>query len=136
MHLLRNLPRNSFAAISILGFSKAFPFAARSAMTTVGGATATTALGLSANDKDTTNVQPYGSWESPITAKFITGSSVGMGSLKADHEGNLFWIEGRSQEAGRQVICKYLPDHTDATERGGVDQVDKVREILIACSNA
>jgi len=69
---------------------------------------------------------PYGSWPSPITAKFITGSSVNMGSLKTDAEGGLFWIEGRSQEGGRYVVCQHLPDHPDATERGGVDLIDKV----------
>lgn len=68
---------------------------------------------------------PYGSWSSPITSKFITGSSVGMGSLKTDAQGDLFWIEGRSKEGGRQVVCQYLPDSPEATERGGVDQVDK-----------
>jgi len=68
---------------------------------------------------------PYGSWPSPITAKFITGSSVGMGSLKTDAEGELFWIEGRSKEGGRQVVCKYSPGDPDATERGGVDQIGK-----------
>jgi len=48
-----------------------------------------------------------------------------MGSLKTNNEGSLFWIEGRSKEGGRQVVCKYQPDHAESTERGGVDQVDK-----------
>jgi len=50
---------------------------------------------------------------------------VGMGSLQTDARGELYWIEGRSQEGGRQVICQYAPNNAAATERGGVDVVDK-----------
>ena len=41
---------------------------------------------------------PYGSWPSPITAKFITTASVRLGSLSVDREGELHWLEGRPQE--------------------------------------
>ena len=50
---------------------------------------------------------PYGSWPSPITAKFITSSSVRLGSLSVDKEGELYWLEGRPQEKGRQVVVRY-----------------------------
>ena len=63
---------------------------------------------------------PYGSWPSPITAKFITGSSVGLGSLKVDGSG-LYWLESRPQEGGRNVVVRYAPDDPQASERGGVD---------------
>ena len=43
---------------------------------------------------------PYGSWSSPITAKFITTASVRLGSLSIDREGELHWLEGRPQEKG------------------------------------
>ena len=61
---------------------------------------------------------PYGSWPSPITAKFITGSSVGLGSLKVDASG-LYWLESRPQEGGRNVVVRYAPDDPQASERGG-----------------
>jgi len=64
--------------------------------------------------------RPYGSWPSPITAKFITGSSVGLGSLKVDASG-LYWLEARPQEAGRQVVVRYAPEDPAANERGAVD---------------
>ena len=67
---------------------------------------------------------PYGSWPSPITAKFITGSSVGLGSLKVDGSG-LYWLESRPQEGGRNVVVRYAPDDLQASERGGVDVTPK-----------
>lgn len=68
---------------------------------------------------------PYGSWSSPITSKFITSSSVPIGSLKTDSIGNLYWIEGRSQEGGRQVVCQFDPTNPNSNkERGSVDLVD------------
>ena len=67
---------------------------------------------------------PYGSWPSPITAKFITGSSVGLGSLKVDASG-LYWLESRPQEGGRNVVVRYAPDDPQASERGGVDVTPK-----------
>ena len=61
---------------------------------------------------------PYGSWTSPITAKFITGSSVRLGSLDVDAKGQLFWLEGRPKEGGRQVVCRYDKLNAAANERG------------------
>jgi len=64
---------------------------------------------------------PFGCWPSPITARFITSSSVKLGDLKVDSKGNLFWLEGRPQEGGRQVVCRYDKNAPAASERGGVD---------------
>jgi hypothetical protein len=71
---------------------------------------------------------PYGSWPSPITAKFITGSSVGLGSLKVDASG-LYWLESRPQEGGRNVVVRYAPDDSKASERGGVDVTPKENNV-------
>ena len=43
---------------------------------------------------------PYGSWPSPITAKFITTASVRLGSLSVDREGELHWLEGHTNSSG------------------------------------
>ena len=65
---------------------------------------------------------PFGSWPSPITAKFITGSSIRLGSLSVDGKGELHWLEGRPKEKGRQVVVRYAGDGAEgASERGGVD---------------
>lgn len=100
MALPSSLPRHGFAAVSLLGLTRAFSFAAHSnSIRPV--LPSLSSLGMSASE--TKETLPYGAWASPITAKFITGSSVGMASLRTDAEGGLFWLEGRSQEGGRQV---------------------------------
>ncbi len=71
---------------------------------------------------------PYGSWPSPITAKFITGSSVGLGSLKVDSSG-LYWLESRPQEGGRNVVVRYVPDDPEASERGGIEVTPKENNV-------
>jgi len=65
---------------------------------------------------------PFGSWESPITSQSITAGSVGLGGL-AFHEDNLYWLEGRPKEGGRNVLCKLnasedvLPKDSNARTR-------------------
>jgi dipeptidyl aminopeptidase/acylaminoacyl peptidase len=65
---------------------------------------------------------PYGSWESPITASFITEAGVGLGGLSVGPaSGDLFWLERRPKEGGRSVLCRRAPADPAASERGGVD---------------
>jgi len=47
----------------------------------------------------------YGEWDSPISSNDITKGSVGLGAPKFDGE-DLYWVEGRATEGGRQVIVK------------------------------
>ena len=55
---------------------------------------------------------PYGSWASPITAKFITSSSTGLSNVKVDAEGGLWWQESRPNEGGRNaVVRRAAPGH-------------------------
>jgi len=51
-------------------------------------------------------VRPYGEWESPITASFITAGAIKLGAVSCS-DGKLRWMEGRPLEAGRQVICSF-----------------------------
>ena len=51
---------------------------------------------------------PYGSWPSPVTAKFITTSGVRLGALAVDGAGEAFWLEGRPKEKGRQAVVQYV----------------------------
>lgn len=64
--------------------------------------------------------KPYGTWLSPITSKAITAGSVRLGGLHfCDNQ--VFWLEGRPQEGGRNVLCRYDPDDPNKSERNGVD---------------
>jgi dipeptidyl aminopeptidase/acylaminoacyl peptidase len=48
---------------------------------------------------------PYGSWDSPITISMLTEAGVGLGGVTADG-GDLYWLEGRALEGGRQAIVR------------------------------
>jgi dipeptidyl aminopeptidase/acylaminoacyl peptidase len=54
-------------------------------------------------------VKPYGAWPSPLSA-----ARVAAGALRFDHlviDGDdLYWVEGRSSEAGRSVVVRRTPD--------------------------
>lgn len=52
-----------------------------------------------------TKLAPYGSWKSPITAELIVAQTIGLSSLKLDN-GNLYWLESRPNEGGRNVIVQ------------------------------
>src|ERR1700692_3435670 len=52
---------------------------------------------------------PYGSWKSPITADLIVKESVGLSQLQIAGE-EIYWIEARPSEAGRQVIVRQATD--------------------------
>ena len=54
-------------------------------------------------------VAPYGSWLSPIKADLLASKSVGLGSLKAEGK-DIYWVEGRPLESGRNVIVHRTPD--------------------------
>src|SRR5579863_417700 len=54
-------------------------------------------------------IAPYGSWKSPITADAIIAESIGIGSPKADGA-DIYWIESRPSEGGRNVIVRRTPD--------------------------
>ena len=88
---------------------------ARSATATATATTAAKASSLSSMiDK------PFGAWESPVTSKAITAGSVKLGGLRYSN-GNVYWLEGRPQDGGRNVLCKHAPDDPKKSERDGVD---------------
>src|SRR5260370_35422605 len=61
---------------------------------------------------------PYGSWNSPITSDLIVKESIGLSQIKLD-QNDIYWIEMRPSEGGRQVIVRYLSDgqRVDVTPR-------------------
>ena len=52
---------------------------------------------------------PYGSWKSPITSDLIVKESIGLGQIKMDGD-DIYWIEMRPSEGGRQVIVRRTSD--------------------------
>tara|TARA_B100001093_G_scaffold506300_1_gene565001 strand:- start:2095 stop:4047 length:1953 start_codon:yes stop_codon:yes gene_type:complete len=52
-----------------------------------------------------------GTWDSPISAKMVTNSSPNLHFLKA-HNNNLYWVEGRPWDNGRNVIMCRFEDGT------------------------
>jgi dipeptidyl aminopeptidase/acylaminoacyl peptidase len=48
---------------------------------------------------------PYGSWKSPITSEAIVNGSVGLSQPTFDGD-DIYWIEMRPSEGGRNVIVK------------------------------
>ena len=55
-----------------------------------------------------TETLPYGAWRSPITSDLIVGEMLGLGDIRVDG-GDIYWIEGRPSEAGRNVIVRRGP---------------------------
>jgi dipeptidyl aminopeptidase/acylaminoacyl peptidase len=51
---------------------------------------------------------PYGAWCSPITSDLIVGETIGLGDIMVDGR-DIYWIEGRPREAGRNVLVRRGP---------------------------
>ncbi|MGK7960951.1 S9 family peptidase [Crocosphaera sp.] len=56
-------------------------------------------------------IAPFGSWKSPITSDLIVAQSIKLGGVVFDNE-DIYWLEGRPQEKGRNVLVKYSSDGT------------------------
>ena len=58
-------------------------------------------------------LQPYGTWASPISAATIAAQGLRLSAVAVDG-GDIYWIEGRPQEGGRNVIVRRRADGTTA----------------------
>src|SRR5262245_55722646 len=65
-----------------------------------------------------TKAAPYGSWKSPITSDLIVAQSITLSEVRLDG-GHVYWLEGRPQEQGRNVVVRGGEDTApaDATPR-------------------
>src|SRR5438105_1747216 len=54
-------------------------------------------------------VAPYGTWKSPIAAQTVVARALRLGGVTLDGE-DLYWIEGRPAEGGRNVLVKRSGD--------------------------
>jgi hypothetical protein len=52
---------------------------------------------------------PYGSWRSPITSDLILAQITMLSDVRVDGE-EIYWLEGRPQDQGRNVIVRVGPD--------------------------
>lgn len=52
---------------------------------------------------------PYGSWKSPITSDLIVSAVVGLGQVVLDGD-DIYWVEQRPTEGGRNVVVQRTPD--------------------------
>jgi dipeptidyl aminopeptidase/acylaminoacyl peptidase len=61
-------------------------------------------------------IAPYGEWESPITAAALSAASVRFSGIALDG-GDVYWVEGRPAEKGRNVLVRRTPEGviTDVT---------------------
>jgi dipeptidyl aminopeptidase/acylaminoacyl peptidase len=59
----------------------------------------------------TPQTAPYGSWKSPISSDLIVSDSLRLGSILLDGQ-DTYWIEGRPQEGGRNVVVRRVSDGT------------------------
>jgi dipeptidyl aminopeptidase/acylaminoacyl peptidase len=61
-------------------------------------------------------VVPYGSWKSPITSELTSTGAVRFEQVLLDGD-DVYWVEGRPAEGGRNVIVRRTPDgeRTDMT---------------------
>ena len=54
---------------------------------------------------------PYGSWRSPISSDLAASSSVRLGQLEVNGT-DVYWLEGRPSEGGRNALVRRTPDGT------------------------
>ena len=54
---------------------------------------------------------PFGSWLSPITSDLIVAQSISLQDVILDGQ-DVYWVEGRPQEAGRYVLVRHALDGT------------------------
>lgn len=116
--MVRMVPKISVLIITLLS-SRSLAFQPMS----IRAATSKTRLAA-----DAAVERPFGAWKSPITSKSITAGSVGIGNLNIVGD-TLYWTEGRPQEEGRTVLCKYAPDSEDKNARNAVDVTPKESNI-------
>jgi dipeptidyl aminopeptidase/acylaminoacyl peptidase len=66
-----------------------------------------------------TQIVPYGSWPSPLSAARVTAGGLRLDQIQLDGE-DVYWLEGRASEGGRNVIVKRAPsgEIADVTPTG------------------
>src|SRR6516165_5890087 len=58
---------------------------------------------------------PYGSWKSPVTSDLIVSQAISLSDVRFDGEA-VYWLEGRPQERGRNVVVRAGEAGADAAD--------------------
>src|SRR6188768_1568413 len=58
-------------------------------------------------------ISPFGTWVSPITPDLVATAMVDLLDVQIDGD-DVYWIEGRPQEAGRHVLVRHRADGSTA----------------------
>ncbi len=64
------------------------------------------ALALAATALFGQTAAPYGTWDSPITAKEVAAGGVGFKEIQI-RKGTIYWVEGRPLEGGRSTLMSW-----------------------------
>jgi dipeptidyl aminopeptidase/acylaminoacyl peptidase len=59
------------------------------------------------------NIKPFGSWKSPINSDLIVSGTIGLGGATVEGN-NIYWLEGRPQEGGRNVLVRRRQDGVES----------------------
>ena len=70
-------------------------------------------------------IVPYGSWPSPLSAARVTAGGLRLDQIQLDGE-DVYWLEGRASEGGRNVIVKRSPLRAP---RSGVQAPDEITDV-------
>jgi dipeptidyl aminopeptidase/acylaminoacyl peptidase len=64
-------------------------------------------------------IKPYGTWPSPLSAQIVATQGLRLGSVAVDGD-DIYWVEGRASEAGRNVLVRRTADGriSDVTPSG------------------
>jgi len=54
-------------------------------------------------------IKPYGTWPSPLSAQIVATQGLRLGSVAVDGD-DIYWVEGRASEAGRNVLVRRTAD--------------------------
>ncbi|MFT5447182.1 MAG: dipeptidyl aminopeptidase/acylaminoacyl peptidase [Gammaproteobacteria bacterium] len=54
---------------------------------------------------EASSTAPYGAWSSPIDAQMLAAQSVRLAGIAID-DGQVFWLEGRAEDGGRNVLVR------------------------------
>lgn len=72
-------------------------------------------------------LSPYGSWHSPITTDLLLGGIVNLAYPRIDGE-DVYWIEGRPREGGRNVIVRWSAGAREDVTPPGFNARTRVHE--------
>ncbi len=64
-------------------------------------------------------IAPYGSWASPIRPEDLASAAISLREPQVD-DGDVYWLEGRPSNGGRQTVVRRRPDRSvvDVTPAG------------------